>query len=161
MRQNKANGFTLIELMVTIVILAILTTAGLPSFQSFITGQRVKSASFDIMSSLIFARSEAIKRNANVTITPSNNNWQYGWTVNAGATTLNTQSALGNGLNISCYANGTAVTPCPTLTYNNNGRLAGFSAPAIQLSSANGNNASTRCINVDLSGRPSSKKGGC
>lgn len=163
--RKKESGFTLTELMVTIVILALLTAAALPSFRPFIVGQRIKSASFDIMSTLMLARSEAIKRNTNVLVTPASGSWLNGWAVSVGGTTLSQQAALGNGLAIACYSPGPTVTPCVTLTYASNGRiLPGSTAPSIQLSSTDPNaNAAvtTRCIGIDLSGRPNSKKGNC
>lgn len=166
-RPRKEPGFTLIELMVTIIILAIVTTIALPNFRSFIVSQRIKSASFDLISSLIFARSEAIKRNAPVDVTPVSNNWQNGWNIvpNGSATILKNQSALGNGLTITCFVGSTQTTPCPTITYNGNGRLnLTGNPPSIQLATGDPNTPSSfaeRCIYLDLSGRPSSKKAGC
>ena len=155
---RKNRGFTMVELMFTVMILAILSAAALPSFRSFIVGQRIKSASFDLMSTLIMARSEAIKRNTNVGVTPTGGSWQNGWTVAVGGTTLSQQSALGNGVAAACYSSGT-VAACTALTYQNNGRLSG-TAPSIQLSSTDAS-IDTRCIGIDLSGRPNSKKGNC
>lgn len=162
---RKDRGFTMIELIITVLILGILTTMALPSFRNFIASQRIKSASFDLMSMVSLARSEAIKRNTNVTVTPAGGNWQNGWTVAAGANTLGTQNAL-TGLTIDCWV-GAASTACPAnITYANNGRLDPVSSPSpfpsfrifnvIDTTSAN-----TRCINIDLSGRPNSKKGNC
>lgn len=165
-RYSSMHGFTLTELIVAVLILGILTTTALPYFRTFIVAQRIKSASFDIMATLIQARSEAIKRNNTVTVAPSGSDWHYGWNVTtvttAGVTiTLSTQSALGSGLTITCFAGGTAVATCPALTYSNNGRLTGAAAPAIQMSSTDTTSANTRCISISLSGLPNSKKGTC
>src|SRR5260370_31984990 len=78
-------GFTLIELVVTLTVLAILATVALPSYQNFVLTQRVRGASYDLMTSLVFARSEAIKRNASVSMTQAAGGWAQGWTVSAGA----------------------------------------------------------------------------
>jgi type IV fimbrial biogenesis protein FimT len=160
---SSNRGFTLIEMMVTVIVLAILTAAALPSFRSFIAGQRIKSASFDIMSSMMLARSEAIKRNADVDVKPVSGSWLNGWTVavSASGATLSKQSALSSALTITCYSGAATVTPCPTVTYNSNGRLSIGAAPAIQLSSTSTTGIATRCIGIDLSGRPNSKKAGC
>lgn len=159
LRQKKISGFTIIELIVTIVIIGILTAAGAPMFSQFIAGQRIKTASFDIMSSLTLARSEALKRNANVTVTPvTTSQWESGWSVTSGGTTINQQSAL-KGMTITCK-NGTTTTTCPSvgLTYGANGRLTA-SVPSFELGSTS--STSKRCISIDLSGRPNSKIGAC
>lgn len=65
-RFRSAQGFTLIELMVTIAVLAILVTLAAPSFNSLIDKYRVKRAADTISAFLINAKSEAIKRNTTV-----------------------------------------------------------------------------------------------
>lgn len=80
-RQHR--GFTIIELVIVVVIVAVLAALAAPSFRSFMVNQRVKTASFDLYSTLLFARSEAIKRPAgSLLITPINaSNWADGWSV--------------------------------------------------------------------------------
>src|SRR5258708_27326981 len=86
-------GFTLIELVVTLTVLAILATVALPSYQNFVLTQRVRGASYDLMTSLVFARSEAIKRNASVSMTHAAGGWAQGWTVSAAPLPVRTQAA--------------------------------------------------------------------
>lgn len=59
-------GMTLIELIVTVSIAAILLTLGVPSFQTLITNNRLSVASNDLLFALNVAKSEAIRRNASV-----------------------------------------------------------------------------------------------
>ncbi len=56
------RGFSLIELMVAVAILAILLALAVPSFQDMIQRNRVRTAAADLTDSLNLARSEAIKR---------------------------------------------------------------------------------------------------
>jgi prepilin-type N-terminal cleavage/methylation domain-containing protein len=63
---RSRKGFTLIELMVAIAILAILVTMAAPSFSSFIDKYRVKRAADTLSAFLINTKSEAIKRNTRV-----------------------------------------------------------------------------------------------
>ena len=147
---TRSRGFTLTELMVTVTIAAILLAIGIPSFRSFILGQRVKTASFDTGYTLTLARSEAIKRNSDVVITPASGGWQNGWTVTNGDTTLSQQAA---------YPGVTITSSVTSLTYSNSGRLTGTVNPTFEISDIN--DASTRCITVNLSGLPTSKLGTC
>ncbi|SET73487.1 GspH/FimT family pseudopilin [Stenotrophomonas indicatrix] len=66
-----SSGFTLLELMVTVAVLAILITVALPSFSAMIVGNRITAAGNDLMAGLQFARHEAIRRNAAVQVCAS------------------------------------------------------------------------------------------
>src|SRR5205814_257434 len=81
MRLRASRGFTLPELLIVVTVMAVMVAIGVPSFAEFIRNQRVKTASFEVFASLVFARSEAITRNTSVTLTPSGANWANGWTV--------------------------------------------------------------------------------
>lgn len=83
----NAKGFTLIELMIVICIIAILASLTVPSFSDIIRRQQVSGEANVLFSLVYLARSEAIKRNSVVTICKSNDadlcggNWSDGWIV--------------------------------------------------------------------------------
>lgn len=83
----SARGFTLLELMITILIVAILLTVGVPSFSSFIQNSRARALATDITAALNTARAEAVKRSETVRVCPSSNGtsctgaWEDGWIV--------------------------------------------------------------------------------
>ncbi len=72
MNKDKARGFTLLELMVTIFVVAIILGIGIPSFLQTIQTSRMASTTNDLITGMHLARSEAVKRRAPVTICSSN-----------------------------------------------------------------------------------------
>ena len=144
----RSRGFTLIELMVVVALAAILAALATPSFKGFISGQRVKAAASDFVMAANFARSEAIKRNADVTISAASSGsagWKDGWSVLAGTTQLSKQDA---------YTGLTFSGPASAITYSASGRLGAAVVPM----AITGSDGGTRCIAFDLSGMPRSSK---
>ncbi len=101
----RVRGFTLIELMVTVSVIAILAGIGVPAFLDTILAAKLNSYANSFVASTALARSEAIKRNATVTLCASANGtacassggWQQGWIVLAGTTVVQYQQALSSG----------------------------------------------------------------
>jgi type IV fimbrial biogenesis protein FimT len=67
------RGFTLIELMVALAVMAIVLGFAVPGFQSMVNSNRLAGASNELMASLQTARMEAIRRNRRVAICASAN----------------------------------------------------------------------------------------
>ncbi len=65
---HSSRGFTLIELMVTIAVLAILMAIATPSFTDFFQRYRLRGAADDVATLLAVARSDAVARNRNVAV---------------------------------------------------------------------------------------------
>jgi len=63
-----SRGFTLIEMLAVLTISAILVALALPSFRSIIRSSQISSTSNDLLAAVDLARSEAIRRNVNVSI---------------------------------------------------------------------------------------------
>ena len=151
---KRTRGFTLIELMVTLAVMVVLMGIAVPSFRAFIGSQKVKTGSYELMTSLVIARSEAVKRNAGVTITPSSSSaWANGWTVAGGGATLHSQETI-SGLTVTTYTDSgcTAAGTVASIAFNGSGRTSAsscykFTAP---------NTTNARCVKVDLTGIPAS-----
>ncbi|WP_308363766.1 MULTISPECIES: GspH/FimT family pseudopilin [unclassified Microbulbifer] len=81
------GGFTLIELMVTIAVLAIVVTIAAPSFTTMIHNNQSVALGEELVTAINFARAEAVKRGDNVSICASSDgttcggNWTQGWIV--------------------------------------------------------------------------------
>lgn len=65
------RGFTLLELMTAIAVLAILVSIGVPSFQTLVKNNRVVTQTNELVTAVNFARTEAIKRGRPVRVTVS------------------------------------------------------------------------------------------
>jgi type IV fimbrial biogenesis protein FimT len=88
--RKAAPGFTLIEVMVVVAILAIMLSLAVPSLRSLLDGNRLEARSTELAASIHLARMEAIKRGpgARVSVTPNSaTGWSAGWTVFVDTTT--------------------------------------------------------------------------
>ena len=120
---KSIRGFTLIELVMSIAIVGILLTVGIPSFIALITNNRIVTQTNDFVSDLAHARAEAVRRNTRVTICRSNtgtsstpscvpaSGWADGWivftdpsgfgTLAAGETVLRVRGAMPTGMTLA------------------------------------------------------------
>jgi type IV fimbrial biogenesis protein FimT len=77
-----ARGFTLIEILVVFVLLAVMLVLAAPNFMAFQRNAELTSASNSFMAALSAARAEAMKRQLRAFVVPvTGNNWASGWRV--------------------------------------------------------------------------------
>lgn len=139
-------GFTLIELMTVIAIVAILAALAGPSFRQMVAQQRLRDATSALTESLWLARSEAVTRNT--TIGFAFTSIGAGWPVVVSATnvTIQTQDAIPS---ISSAAG--------NYSFNAFGRLTG----AGNLEISHPGTGLKRCLTVTTAGKVNTKDGAC
>ncbi|GAB3507889.1 GspH/FimT family pseudopilin [Pseudoxanthomonas daejeonensis] len=89
MPSNRQTGFTLVELMIAVAVLAILLGLALPSFQASMRSNRVATTSNELLGSLSLARTEAIRglgpagvcASADGAACTATTDWANGWIV--------------------------------------------------------------------------------
>lgn len=90
MRRSSGRGLTLVELMVVVALVAIVASIATPSLRGMLVRNRTAAASNEWVASVLRARSEAVSRNACVTLCRSTlgttppkcddgNDWRVGW----------------------------------------------------------------------------------
>lgn len=88
-KRSGCAGFTLIELLVVVALVVILQSLAAPAFSAMVNSMRMTTAVNSLFSSLLLARSEAIKRNSRAVVCKSvtgdacikTGGWEQGWIV--------------------------------------------------------------------------------
>ncbi len=171
-------GISIVELVVSLAVVSILATAGVPAFSNFIQSNRLNESSFDMLATINLARTEAVKRRTRVILcrsadptlpTPScggsANTWTTGWLVFASGDNNSTYEAgtdtlLGMGLvgsaSLTIVTNSTSDK---NLEYNSDGTTNEGGGTARFAVCDKRGGAHGRQINVPPHGRPKFVKG--
>lgn len=78
MKERRQNGFTLYELMITLLIVGVVLTLGMPNLSAFMANSRITTTSNDFHTAFQVARSEAARAKSNITICASDNSMTAG-----------------------------------------------------------------------------------
>lgn len=113
------RGFTLVELMIVLVVMAVLLGIAVPSMTQFTFSGKLRSYSNEIVASAVLARSEAIKRNQAVTLCVSSNgtscvsgSWESGWIVRTnGGEVIHRQQPITDGFKVIGSVSSIAFQP--------------------------------------------------
>ncbi|GKS94261.1 GspH/FimT family pseudopilin [Acidovorax sp. SUPP2825] len=125
------SGFTLIELVITMAIAAILLLVAVPGFQSFQRNSQLSSLTNSLLVAINTAKAEAMKQNASAYVIPASGaDWGSGWIVfvdkdrdqlysESGDVTVMKQEALASYFSVS--GNGTSSGTAPYLAFDSSG----------------------------------------
>lgn len=138
---SNNRGFTIIEVIVAVTVLAVMVSLAAPMYTSMTATNRTRAAAYSLVASLALARSEAVKRNAAVSVLPVALGWQNGWKVETGGSTLSKNEPAPH-LVLS--------GPSAGVSYQPNGRL---STPGFVLFTVSATTGYTRCVVIDPGGR--------
>src|SRR5204862_7446296 len=122
-----------------VVFLLVLSTIAVPSFNELIASQRVQMAAMDVFTSLLRARSEAIKQNTDATLSPAGT-WTAGWAVAVGGANIDTHAATSN----------ISISDPGVVTYRSSGKVAGSTKPKFSVFATQ--TAAKRCVQGNSSG---------
>ena len=146
----RQGGFTAIEMMITLAVVAVLAALAAPSFQQLIATQRIKSVASALNESLWVARSEALKRNDKVAFNFTNSgddtvvgDWKITQSSDGTGTALLQQ--MGSPSVLSTTSTGSNVL----FVFNSSGRLTSGGSSSIKLSVPSANVHRWVCISAN------------
>ena len=117
---KRQGGFSIIEVVVTIAIIGLLLSIGVPSFFTWMQNLQIRTGAEGVMAGYNIAKNEAVRRNVNVEMTISNNT---GWDVHLAsdpATSLRMRDPNEGSVNVT-----STILPngADTVTFNGMGRV--------------------------------------
>ncbi len=165
---RATRGFTLLEAVVVMAMVAVLMAIAVPSYRYVTNANRIAGEVNGLLGDLQFARAEAIKEGQTVTVCVSGNGtscsagvstWQNGWIVFQDP---NNNHVVDGGENVirvqAAFTSTDTFVASPAtgyITFNREGFASGGTTAAgllIKLHAATATSASTRCLNVTFAG---------
>ena len=174
-KRSGCAGFTLIELLVVVALVVILQSLAAPAFSAMVNSMRMTTAVNSLFSSLLLARSEAIKRNSRAVVCKSasgnacitTGGWEQGWIVfhdannnaslDAGEDVVSREQALPHPIRLTGrgpMASYVSYTPMGTTKYTSGA----FQADTLTVCAQSSTSVAAREIKISISGRPRTVK---
>ncbi|MCA1779969.1 MAG: GspH/FimT family pseudopilin [Xanthomonadaceae bacterium] len=161
---QRSRGFTIMELLIGIAILAILTVVALPNFIAFTQNNRLAAQANELVATLQYARSEALKRGVDVQIcssasgTACDGDWNDGWVAVADPDATDPQllrvwQSPGGDFSFD--------PPAGTVRFENDGVSSVDAEQTFRLQLASCTNDNARIIAIQNTGRVSAERAQC
>jgi len=152
-RSNRAAGFTLIEMLVTLTVVAILAAVAVPGFRNLIAQSEIRQAATSLSVALNRARSEATKRSTTIRVIKKGSGWATGWEVKDPSDAIIAEQGAVSGVTFDSAPN--------SVVYLSTGRVQGAPADYRFTLTSKKKSDVQRCVSVDASGAPSIKTAAC
>jgi type IV fimbrial biogenesis protein FimT len=145
-------------MITVVVIVAIIVVIAAPALSQALANQRLRAAATDLMSALLVARSEAIKRGVQMRVAPLvEHDWTSGWRVVAADSGEQVEKieSLGQWVEVS-YAP-------EVIAYERNGRIAAVGTTRVEFRDSAGSSSGVpaRCVMIDPAGMPRLVQASC
>ncbi|MFV8836658.1 GspH/FimT family pseudopilin [Aquisalimonas sp.] len=115
---HKEKGFTLIELMVTVAVMGVLLTLGIPGFQYLMQSNHMSTQTNELVTGLATARSEAVRSNQSTVLEAIDGDWDDGFRIVRDSDALRVFETFGTGLELD---DGDGGTPPANITFRGDG----------------------------------------
>ena len=158
--RRRAAGFTLLELMITLTVAAILTVIALPSFRTYVLNVRRDSLVDSLVASLNYTRNQALNLDQNTSLCAgvsapacSTSTWIQGWVVvtapaNASTVLLTTHTIPASSTVPELHA----LNETSNFTFNGNGLVSSLTAPETLVVCDSRGASSARAVEINVAG---------
>lgn len=169
MSARLSKGFTLVELMITLVVIGVVAAIAFPSFQSLIRSSRVATAHNELIGMVNLARNDAIRNNQGGVVcgssngTTCNGQWGAGMMVFSDSDGDGVFSSSETVLRYTAFNSALTVTGPPApIAFDGRGRRRAGADQTVKLRPTNcGNQPLQSTLTINASGQVTAVKGAC
>lgn len=141
------QGFSLLELMVTLTIAGILAAIAVPTMQSITTNRHADKLASELQLDIMYARNQALSVSKAVTMKPLSNSWDNGWVIEQDGNTIRQKGSVSNPIAKKTGEITSTYTTTTPLTFDKKGQSAASGTFTINVADCTGNRKRTLQIN--------------